>query len=163
MGFQVMLCLGPLALTFEILFKGAFSQWFKYTLSLGLVNTIFNVLDQFMDRNMQLIVGNNGWENAATTWETVQFDIIMVAMYIMAFRLIGKVLGDGSGGALSSKVITMMTMLGAASIAGAAAAPGMAAGGGKSMMGMRGRMMKGIQNRKARKGMRNNLSDGGGE
>jgi len=162
MGFQVMLCLGPLAFALEIFFRGTWTQWFKYTLALGLVNTVFNILDHFMDRNMNLVVAQEGWENAALTWEAVSYDITMIAMYIMAFRLIGKVIGDGSGGALSSKVITLATMVGGAAIAGAAYAPAMAGKGFKGMSDLKKAATRGGRGRR-RRGMGRNMVDNGGE
>jgi hypothetical protein len=68
--------------------------------------------------NINLNVFSMG-DNNGNTFELIGFDIVMIAMYIMAFKIAGKVVGEGSGGMVASKTIAVgaALALGAAGVA----------------------------------------------
>lgn len=139
-AFAAMMTFGPIAFALSTMLKGLYMTWLKYTLTLGLVNSVFNVLEHFMDVSLTVLQYS---ENSGSTWEILRFDIVMIAMFIMAFKISGKIAGDGGAGMIASKSIGVASTMGAAAIGGAVMA-------GKGFSGI-GDMAKQVRNNRRQK------------
>lgn len=141
---KILVILGPFAFAFSILpvFQKQLSIWFGTLVSVGMVFTVINILNQIMWFTFKSLFDSGNFELMDQATKQVQYlglDLAMIGSYCSCFWLSSKIVGHGDAGKIISKTVGILTtaatmVVGGAAIAKGAANVGAAASVGKGII-----------------------------
>lgn len=137
---KILVILGPFAFAFSILpvFQKQLSIWFGTLVSVGMVFTVINILNQIMWFTFKSIFDSGDFDlidHSTRQFQYLGLDLAMIGSYCSCFWLSSKIVGHGDAGKIISKTVAILTTAATMVVGGAALAKGATSVGAAASVG----------------------------